>query len=389
MGELLREPSRAAPIEVAVFRKTRGTGGAAAVGDEFVVHMPGPWDGPVVVADRTPTSFRSPPSGATWRPGRSSSGPRPTATPVASKIESWARSGDRLSSLLFDRVKLAKEMQLHMWTHFCERAPSWPAAASAAASTSTPAGSRSRPPVAAERPRAGPGPRALAALAGDELQLRPRPGRALHDRERLEDRRLPPGAPARGARPPAPGGSFEVAQRLMRDYEFADPAIVQAVYAEDSPFETRDMLLEGRFYGLRFHFGVRVGGLVDEETAVDGRPVRRWGWNYRTLQGHLEMGQMDYEVRKWLDSGEVDFRIHAFSRPAHIPNPVIRLGFGCSAAGSSAPLRQARLPAHGPAHRRPDGNLLRRQARRRFPPKPLCRNDFGQPRVVASGVLRV
>jgi Domain of unknown function (DUF1990) len=39
------------------------------------------------------------------------------------------------------------------------------------------------------------------------------------------------------------------------------------------------------------------------------------------------MGQMDYEVRKWLDSGEVDFRIHAFSRPAHIPNPVIRLGF--------------------------------------------------------------
>jgi uncharacterized protein (UPF0548 family) len=113
----------------------------------------------------------------------------------------------------------------------------------------------------------------------------------------------------------------------MRDYEFADPAIVRAVYAEDSPFETRDMLLEGRFYGLRFHFGVRVGGLVDDEPVIGGRPARRWGWNYRTLQGHLEAGQMDYEVRKWLDSGEVEFRIHAFSRPAHIPNPVIRLGF--------------------------------------------------------------
>ena len=134
---------------------------------------------------------------------------------------------------------------------------------------------------------------------------------------------LPPEPPG----PPVQGGSFEVAQRLMRDYEFADPAIVRAVYAEDSPFERRDMLLEGRFYGLRFHFGVRVGGLVDTELAVDGRPMRRWGWNYRTLQGHLEMGQMDYEVRKWLDSGEVDFRIHAVSRPAHIPNPVIRLGF--------------------------------------------------------------
>jgi uncharacterized protein (UPF0548 family) len=134
---------------------------------------------------------------------------------------------------------------------------------------------------------------------------------------------LPPEPPG----PPRPGGSFEVAQRLLRDYEFADPAIVRAVYATDSPLERRDMLLEGRFYGLRFHLGVRVGGLVDEELAAGGRPLRRWGWNYRTLQGHLEMGQMDYEVRKWLDSGEVDFRIHAVSHPAHIPNPVVRLGF--------------------------------------------------------------
>jgi uncharacterized protein (UPF0548 family) len=134
---------------------------------------------------------------------------------------------------------------------------------------------------------------------------------------------LPPEPPG----PPTPGGSFEVAKGLLRDYAFADPAIVRAIYAEDSPFERRDMLLEGRFYGLRFHFGVRVGGLVDEDLAIDGRPVRRWGWNYRTLQGHLEMGQMDYEVRKRLDSGQVDFRIHAVSRPAHIPNPVIRLGF--------------------------------------------------------------
>ena len=134
---------------------------------------------------------------------------------------------------------------------------------------------------------------------------------------------LPPEPPG----PPRPGGSFEVAQQLMRDYAFADPAILRAVYATDSPFERRDMLLEGRFWGLRFHLGVRVGGLVDDELTLDGRPVRRWGWSYRTLQGHLEMGQMDYEVGKWLDSGEVEFRIHVVSRPAHIPNPVIRLGF--------------------------------------------------------------
>jgi Domain of unknown function (DUF1990) len=85
--------------------------------------MPGPWDGPVMVVDRTPTSFRF----ATLQ-GHLEAGQIEFRTAAEDdgglrfEIESWARSGDRLSSLLFDRVKLAKEMQLHMWTHFCERA---------------------------------------------------------------------------------------------------------------------------------------------------------------------------------------------------------------------------------------------------------------------------
>jgi len=36
---------------------------------------------------------------------------------------------------------------------------------------------------------------------------------------------------------------------------------------------------------------------------------------------------MDYSVWKWLDTGEVEFRIDSYSRPAAIPNPVVRLGF--------------------------------------------------------------
>ena len=123
MAEMLRDPNRAAPIEVAVFRKTRGGEGPLAVGDEFVVRMPGPWDGPVVVVDRTPTSFRFATLEGHLEAGqiefRTSAG---GGDAVCFEIESWARSGDRLSGLLFDRVKLAKEMQLHMWTHFCERA---------------------------------------------------------------------------------------------------------------------------------------------------------------------------------------------------------------------------------------------------------------------------
>ncbi len=42
----------------------------------------------------------------------------------------------------------------------------------------------------------------------------------------------------------------------------------------------RDMLLEARFFGLRFRLGVRVGGLVDDTVTIDGRAIRVWGWNY-------------------------------------------------------------------------------------------------------------
>jgi uncharacterized membrane protein/uncharacterized protein (UPF0548 family) len=134
---------------------------------------------------------------------------------------------------------------------------------------------------------------------------------------------LPPEPPGR----PLPGGSWQAARRLIRDYEFADPSIIRAIYYPDCPLEQRDMLLEGRFLGFRFYFGCRVGGVNDELRIIDARQVQVWGWNYRTLQGHLEMGQMDYEVWKWLDSGTVEFRIHVVSKPAHIPDPVVRLGF--------------------------------------------------------------
>ena len=113
----------------------------------------------------------------------------------------------------------------------------------------------------------------------------------------------------------------------MADYEFADPKIVRAIYHADRPLADRDMLLEVRFWGLRFRFGVRVGGVIDETRPVEGRDVRVWGFNYATLQGHLETGQMDFEVWKWIDTGVVEFRIHAVSRASRIRNPIIRLGF--------------------------------------------------------------
>jgi len=113
----------------------------------------------------------------------------------------------------------------------------------------------------------------------------------------------------------------------MREYEFADPRIVRAIYHPGDPLEGRDMLLVIRFLGLSFRVGVRVSGVIDEVRRVDGRDVKVWGWSYSTLKGHFETGQMDYELWRWLDTDAVEFRIHVVSKASRIGNPIIRLGF--------------------------------------------------------------
>jgi hypothetical protein len=126
---------------------------------------------------------------------------------------------------------------------------------------------------------------------------------------------------------PQPNGSFEVARRLMTDYEFADPSMVRAYYHAEDPLLGRNMLLQIRFFAIRVYAGVRISEIFDETREVDGRQVRVWGWAYQTLGEHLERGQMDYQVWKWLDSGEVEYRIHAISVLNRIRNPVLNVGF--------------------------------------------------------------
>jgi uncharacterized protein (UPF0548 family) len=126
---------------------------------------------------------------------------------------------------------------------------------------------------------------------------------------------------------PDPGGPWAAACRLVGQYEFADARILRGVYREGSELLGRNMLLEARFFGLRFYLGVRVTGVLDEERDAGDGPERVWGWSYQTLQGHLEQGRLSYEVIKNLTTGQVTFRVAGYSRPAPIQNPVIRLGF--------------------------------------------------------------
>ncbi|WP_165969376.1 DUF1990 family protein [Actinomadura sp. KC06] len=567
MTRLADDLNAASPVEVAVFDKTAGGSRRPAVGDEYVVHMPGPWNCPVRVVEQTPVSFRF----ATLR-GHMEAGEIEFRVAegrdggLVFMIESWARSGDRLAELLYSKVGIAKEMQLHMWSHFCMRVAELSGGSMAGKievqterKEAAEPGRRRRPgaraveavfargfalaakrlrnrplhpkglvvdaalrlhgtsqrwgvpllddqtelagkarlsravglppalpdilglalrwtqpdngdtaelllattgrgilgrrllrpmrrwspafygsllayrvgdrrvllgAVARETPRAAADLRALAhalhegpllfdlvvateygqwerfgelRLTGPPLSDEREPMRfnpALHPISELHpaglfqqvrgatyatvQRTAPPGrhsvrprdrVPAGRMRrrydelhrlplnfdprrhdmnksekgwhvddyrqqlppeppgPPVPGGSWEVARRLVGDYEYADPAIIRRICRSGPPEPGREMLLEGRFYGLRFHLGVRVGDIVDTTIERNGRRVRVWGWNYQTLEGHLERGQMNQEVRKWLDTGEVEFHIHVFSQGASTAHPVVRLGF--------------------------------------------------------------
>lgn len=90
------------------------------LGDELVVRLPGPWEGPIRVVERTPTAFRF----ATLR-GHMEAGEIVFRTSIGERgflrfeIESWARSSTRQFRVLYDLVPIAREMQLQMWSRFC------------------------------------------------------------------------------------------------------------------------------------------------------------------------------------------------------------------------------------------------------------------------------
>jgi hypothetical protein len=116
---LTADLNRAAPTKFARFQKLHGESDALHRGDEFVVRMPGPWDGPVRVIDLQPRAFRL----ATLE-GHLEAGQiefRLSESELTCfEIESWARSADRLSNMLYHRLRMAKEVQLHMWISFLE-----------------------------------------------------------------------------------------------------------------------------------------------------------------------------------------------------------------------------------------------------------------------------
>jgi uncharacterized protein (UPF0548 family) len=326
--QITQDLDSVAPFGLASFQPTERTGEDMSVGDEYVVRMPGPWDGPVRVVALTPLSFRLATLKGHLEAGQIEFRASRSGDSLEMVIESWARSGDRLSNFLYTHARMAKEIQFYMWTSVLQRIVELSGGRRDGAIVVTTRRVESNAFSGGSGPGHGRAERRLTELSAKALNYDPSefdgvdtPGPGWH-RDDLREA-LPGEAPG----PPAAGGSWEIARELMVNYQIADPRRVRATYRPDAPLAGRDMLLTIGFAGLRLRVGVRVGDVYDETREVDGREARVFGWDYRTLEGHIEEGQMHYEVWKWLDRGAVEFRLHATSRAARSGPLLVRLGF--------------------------------------------------------------
>ncbi|MBV8221274.1 MAG: DUF1990 family protein [Solirubrobacterales bacterium] len=121
--EVIRSnPNATSPTTFARFQRVDGGRDRLSVGDEFVVRMPGPWDGPVRVVEAGPRSFRLATLAGHLEAGQIEFRVMPDGEGrLTFEIESWARSSSRLVNLLYHRLRMAKEVQAHMWISFLER----------------------------------------------------------------------------------------------------------------------------------------------------------------------------------------------------------------------------------------------------------------------------
>ena len=331
MERMTADLDRVAPSEFATFQEIGEETDRLKVGDHYVVRMPGPWDGPVRVVAVGPSSFR-----LATLPGHLEAGQiefriSSDHRSLWFEIESWARSGDRFSNLLYDRLGVSKEVQLHMWSSVLRRV------------IGLTEGRMEGGIVIVTRivsEQALPGRREEAQSLDDpdlgRLEELARRRSNLDEDElaksiegggwHLDDLVEP--LPSEASGPPTEDASWEVAKGILEHYQLADPGVVDATYDESAPLAGRNMLLRISFKGLRFRVGVRVDRDYEETRELDGREVRVFGWSYVTLEGHFEEGRMHYELWKWMDTGDVEFHLRAVSRPARHGPLLTRLGFG-------------------------------------------------------------
>lgn len=119
------DPNSFSPQHIAGFHTPDGQSAQFLnLGEEYVVEIPGPWNGPVRVDEVTDTSFTLITLDGHMEAGHI----RFAATSETSgrveefQIRSWARAGDPLFEHLHLTVGIGREAQTAMWVHTCDRA---------------------------------------------------------------------------------------------------------------------------------------------------------------------------------------------------------------------------------------------------------------------------
>lgn len=124
MAEIQQEVDAFSPTLLARFEKVEGQPHQLKVGDEFDIHITGPWNGPVRVAEVTPTRFT-----LVTLEGHLEAGEiqfrvldHPAeAEALRFEIVSWARSRDALVAFTYEDVPVTKKAQKEMWVYFCQQ----------------------------------------------------------------------------------------------------------------------------------------------------------------------------------------------------------------------------------------------------------------------------
>ena len=108
---------RFVPREVVGVR--RKGDGPLRVGEELVVEMPGPWDGPVRVVQLDDGCLRLVTMQGHLEAGQVRFRALERSGVLVFEVEAWARCATPLVHLLYVRIRLAKEIQFNLWVRVC------------------------------------------------------------------------------------------------------------------------------------------------------------------------------------------------------------------------------------------------------------------------------
>lgn len=109
------------PQMLASFEKVEGKTRRLKVGDEFQIHIAGPWNGPVRVSEVSDQQFTLRTLDGHLEAGEIVFRLKPLSPDqTIFEIESLARSRDQLVDFFYDKIPIAKAAQTLMWTSFCE-----------------------------------------------------------------------------------------------------------------------------------------------------------------------------------------------------------------------------------------------------------------------------